>query len=349
MGRTCSNYQKAESLLFISAIIVIKMKISAKKKDRRYMMAKKSKEKRLSTMRKREAYKVFLLALPAIVYIFVFNYVPLWGWVYAFFNYKPGRDLEDCAYVGFKNFTAMFSNPVMFRNAMNSIKNTFGIKFLSYLFTPLPMLFAIFLSELRSKKYQKLIQTVCTLPHFVSWVIVYSLFVSIFASDGLLNNVLFELGWIDKSVNYLASSNHVWIKQVLINEWKSLGWSSVVYFAAIAGIDQSLYEAASMDGATRMQRIWNITIPQLIPTFFVLLIMSIGKFLNTGVEQYMVFSNPMNKVHLETLDLYVYNLGIGNGQISYSVAVGTMTSLVAIVMFASANWFSKKVREESLF
>lgn len=300
-------------------------------------------------MRKREAYKVFLLVLPAIVYIFVFNYAPLWGWVYAFFNYKPGRDLADCTYVGLKNFTSLFSNPILFKNAMNSIKNTFGMQFLSYALTPLPMFFAIFLSELRSKKFQKVIQTICTLPHFISWVILYSLMVSIFSHNGLLNNVLLDLGLIEKTTNYLASADHVWIKQVLIQQWKDLGWSSVVYFAAIAGIDQSLYEAAAVDGATRMQKIWHITVPSLIPTYFVLLIMSIGKFLNTGVEQYMIFSNALNKVHLETLDLYVYNLGIGNGQISYSVAVGMMKSIVAITLFASANWFSKKIREESIF
>lgn len=310
-------------------------------------MSKKTKT--LSNRRKRESYKVFLLVLPAILYVVLFKYVPLWGWVYAFFHYKPGRDLADCAFVGLKNFTSLFNNPVMLQNVLRVLKNTFGIQFLAYAFSPLPMFFAIFLSELKSKKFQKVVQTISTLPHFISWVIMYSLMVSMFSYNGVVNNVLLEAGLIDKATNYLVSNEHVWIKQVLIEQWKGIGWSAIVYFASIAGIDQSLYEAAAVDGATRMQRIRYITIPQLIPTYFVLLVMSIGKFLNTGVEEFMVFSNALNKDYLETLDLYVYNLGIGSGQISYSVAVGMLKSIVAIILFASANWFSKKIRDESIF
>lgn len=312
-------------------------------------MTKGSRLKSMTASRRWESYKAFLLVLPVLVYIFIFKYKPLWGWIYAFFNYKPGRDLADCTFVGLKNFTSLFTNPVMLKNMLRVMKNTFGIQFLGYLVSPLPMLFAIFLSELRSKKFQKIVQTVCTLPHFISWVILYSLMVSIFSHNGLINNILLDLGWIDKATNHLVSTENVWIKQVLIEQWKGLGWGSIVYFASIAGIDQSLYEAAAIDGASRMQRIRHITIPQLIPTYFVLLVMSIGKFLNTGVEEFMVFSNPLNKEFLETLDLYVYNLGIGSGQISYSVAVGMMKSVVAIVLFTGANWVSKKVREESIF
>lgn len=298
--------------------------------------------------KKKTNYKLFLYVLPGLLLIFAFTYLPLWGWSYAFFQYKPGRDLLDCQFVGWKNFQDLFGNAVMRQNLLRVLKNTFGIHFLGYLFSPLPMLFAILLSEVRSRKFQKLVQTVTTLPNFISWVIMYSLALSIFGSTGLVNTVASSLG-LDVTINVLNSSEHVWLTQVLLQQWKGLGWSAIIYFAAIAGLDQELYEAAMVDGAGRWARIRYITIPQLIPTYFVLLIMSVGNFLNTGVDQYLAFGNALNKEHIEVLDLYVYNLGIGNGQISYSVAAGMMKSVVALVLFAFANFVSKKVRGTSVF
>lgn len=292
--------------------------------------------------------KLFLYILPGLVLIFAFTYLPLWGWSYAFFQYKPGRDLWNCQFVGLQNFKDLFGNAVMRGNLLRVLKNTFGIHFLGYLFSPLPMIFAILLSEVRSKKFQKLVQTVTTLPNFISWVIMYSLALSIFGSNGLLITITKELG-LDVNVNILNSSEHVWLTQVLLQQWKGLGWSAIIYFAAIAGLDQELFEAAMVDGAGRWARIRYITIPQLIPTYFVLLIMSVGNFLNTGVDQYLAFGNALNKEYIEVLDLYVYNMGIGNGQISYSVAAGMMKSLVALVLFAFANLVSKKVRGTSVF
>lgn len=304
--------------------------------------------KSVSTVKKKTDKKLFLYVLPGIILVFMFTYLPLWGWSYAFFQYKPGRDLADCAFVGLKNFKDLFGNAVMRSNIIRVLKNTFGIHFLGYLFTPLPMLFAVLLSEVRSKKFQKLVQTVTTLPNFISWVIMYSLALSIFGSTGLLKNITDALG-MDVNVNILNSSEHVWLTQVLLQQWKGLGWSAIIYFASIAGLDQELYEAAMVDGAGRWARIRYITIPQLIPTYFVLLIMSIGNFLNTGVDQYLAFGNALNKEHIEVLDLYVYNLGIGSGQISYSVAAGMLKSLVALALFAFANFVSKKVRGTSVF
>lgn len=299
--------------------------------------------------KKKNGIKIFLYALPMIVIVFIFSYLPLWGWSFAFFQYKPGKSVWDCTFVGLDNFTALFGNVVMRRNLIRVLTNTFGIHFLGYLFTPLPLLFAVFLSEMRSKKYQKFVQSVTTLPNFVGWVVIYSLVNSFLSSGGLINNVLLDGGLITEPTNYMVSSDHVWIKMVLLQQWKSLGWSAIVYFASIAGIDQEMYEAAMVDGASRMQRIRYISIPMLIPTYFVLLIMSIGNFLNTGVDQYLAFSNALNKESIEVLDLYVYNLGIKGGQISFSVAVGIMKSVVALTLFGIANIASKKVRGTSVF
>ncbi len=292
--------------------------------------------------------KPFFFVLPGILFVILFRYVPLWGWVYAFFQYKPGRALADCQFVGFKNFTDLFGNAVMVRNIVRVMRNTFGMQAIQYLMSPLPMLFAVFLSEVRSKKFQKTVQTVTTVPHFVSWVIIYSLATAVFSTNGLINNILISVG-AEPIGNILHSKDNVWITMQLLETWKGLGWSSIVYFSAIAGLDQELYEAASIDGAGKMQRIWYITLPQMIPTYFVLLVMNIGKFLNTGVDQYINFGNALNKEYIETLDLYVYNIGIGNGLISYSVAVGVLKSLVAVVLFASANYASKKIRGTSVF
>ena len=290
---------------------------------------------------------MFLYVLPCILFIFIFKYLPLWGWSYAFFQYKPGRSLFDCAFVGLQNFTALFGNPIMRDNLIRVLRNTFGIQLLNYLLMPVPMLFAIFLSEIKSTKFQKAVQTLTTLPHFISWVIMFSLATSLFDNSGVVNSVLARFG--TEGINILTTNSHVWLIQALLGLWKSLGWSAIIYFAAITGLDQEVYEAAMVDGASRWQKIRYITIPLLIPTFFVLLIMGIGNFLNSGIDQFLAFGNAMNKEYIEVLDLYVYNLGIGNGQISFSVAVGMMKSLVAVVLFACANFASKKIRGTSVF
>lgn len=297
--------------------------------------------------KKKEGYKLFLYVLPCLVFIFIFHYLPLWGWAYSFFQYKPGLPLSECKFVGLQNFKVLFGNPVMRDNLLRVLRNTFGIQLLNYLLLPVPMLFAIFLSEVASTKFQKTVQTLTTLPHFISWVIMFSLAGSLFGAQGVVNSLLSDAGI--GTVNLLTTDKHVWIIQALLGLWKDMGWNAIIYFAAIAGLDQSVYEAAMVDGATRLQKIRYITIPLLIPTFFVLLIMGIGNFLNSSIDQFLTFGNAMNKEFIEVLDLYVYNLGIGSGQISFSVAVGLMKSLVAVVLFAGANFASKKIRGTSVF
>lgn len=308
-----------------------------------------NKKVRLSREKKWNNFKLFLFILPALLIVFLFCYLPLWGWSFAFFQYRPGRALFESEFVGLDNFKALFGNMVMRKNLIRVLRNTFGIHLLGYIFTPLPMLFAILLSEIRFPRFRKFVQSMTTLPNFISWVILFSLATSLFGSNGLINTIFKELGAEGQVVNFLTSDEHVWLTQVLLQQWKNLGWNSIIYFAAIAGLDQELFEAAMVDGAGRWKRIWYITIPQLIPTYFVLLIMSIGNFLNTGVDQYLAFGNALNKEYIEVLDLYVYNLGIGSGQISFSVAVGIMKSLVAFVLFFAANTVSKKVRGTSVF
>lgn len=294
-----------------------------------------------------ESKKLFLMVLPCILFIFVFKYLPLWGWAFSFFQYKPGMSLFDCQFVGLDNFKNLFGNAVMRTNLIRVLRNTLGIQAINYILMPVPMIFAIFLSEIRSKRFQKVVQTLTTLPHFISWVIMFSLASSLFGASGLVNSLLGAAG--AGPVNILTTNKHVWLIQSLLYLWKTMGWSSIIYFAAIAGLDQEVYEAAMVDGASRWQRIRYLTIPLLVPTFFVLLVMNVGNFLNSGVDQFLAFGNALNKDSIEVLDLYVYNLGIGSGQISFSVAVGMMKSFVAVILFAAANFASKKIRGTSVF
>ena len=313
-------------------------------------LASKGAKAKASSPRERDGKKLFLMVLPCLLFVFVFSYLPLWGWSYSFFNYKPGRDLLECEFVGFNHFTRLFGNPVLRRQLIMVMRNTLAMAGLGVLFSPVTPAFAICMSEIGNKKYQKVVQTLTTLPHFISWTIMYSLvFFMLNVNTGFVNNLLGSLGVLDKPVNFLVSQNNVWITMQGYGMWKGLGWGAIVYLAAITGIDQELYEAAMIDGAGRLQRIWHITVPGLIETYFVLLIMSFGNFLNTGMEQYYVFQNSMNQDYIQVLDLYVYNQGIKGGQVSYATAIGTMKSLIALALFSFANLLSKKVRGTSVF
>lgn len=302
----------------------------------------------LRSLKKKQGYQLFLFIIPGLILTILFNYLPLWGWSYAFIKYKPGKSIFESDFVGLQNFMMLFSNPVIRKNVFQSLANTLGINFLSFLCMPLPMLFAVLLNELTSVKFKKVVQTVSTLPHFISWVIMFSLASGLLSTTGLINGLLQDWGLIDKPFNILTTDKHVWLTQTVLAEWKTIGWSSIVYFAAIAGIDPELNEAAVMDGAGRFARIRYITLPHLLPTFFVLLIMKIGNIMTTGIEQYYVFGNAMNMEYIQTFDLYVYNLGLGGGQISPGVAVGMMKTVVALILFWTANWFSKKIRGQSI-
>ena len=298
----------------------------------------------LSAMQNKKGKILFLCSLPVIAYVILFGYVPMWGLGYAFVEYRLGRPMLDCNFVGLNNFKILFENPVIRENVFQSVINTLGMAGINYLLLPLPMIFAIVLSELKCTPFKKVVQTVSTLPHFISWVVIFALVNALFSSTGLVNSLLLEWGLIEEPVNVLMSDKNVWLKQVALQKWAELGWSSIIYFSAIAGIDQEQYEAAAIDGAGRWARIRYITIPNLIPTFIVLLIMGVGRILNTGVDQYLIFENAFNKEFITTLDLYVYHLGIGNGMVSYGVATGVLKSVVALTLFYSANYISKKVR-----
>ena len=302
----------------------------------------------LKTARQKNSLKDFLLVLPFLLLIAVFAYYPLYGWVYAFFDYKPPFPLSWEKFVGFKWFVSMVENPVKVKKLLQVLTNTFAMSGLSLLFSWFPMIFAVFLNEIRSVPFKKFVQTVTTLPNFISWVLVYSIAFSVFNSTGAVNSVLMNMGIIDEPIMFLQSSSHVWFKQWVWLTWKNAGWAAIMYIAAITGIDDSLMEAAMIDGASRMQRIWHITIPSILPTYFVLVMLSLANFLSNGMEQYFVFANSFNKAKIEVLDLYVYNLAMGSGGYSLSTAISILKTFVSIILLCVTNWVSKKIRGESL-
>ena len=304
----------------------------------------------IKMMEKQSGFRLFLLILPLLMLVFVFSYMPLYGWIYAFFNYKPGKALFACEFVGLDNFKMMFADSYAVKNIVRVMKNTFGMSFLGILTSVLPMGFAILLSEIKNKPFRKFVQTSVTIPNFISWVLVYSIaYVMFSVNDGFVNRMLVSMGILDQGVNFLASPNHVWLTMTAWGLWKGLGWNAIMYIAALTSIDDELYEAAKIDGAGRFQLIRHITVPGLLPTFFVLLILSIANLLNNGMEQYYIFQNAMNKESIEVLDLYVYNQGMVGYNYSFSTAVSMLKSVVSIVLLFFANTTSRLVRGESVF
>lgn len=323
-------------IVVLSVLVVLDNQAHAKEKDEE------------KGMKMEEKYKLFLMLIPILMLSFLFAYLPLYGWRYAFFDYTAGGTLSAENFVGLKWFTVLFQNEATRNDFFRVIKNTLGMSFLGLLTSWLPMAFAIFLTQVNSKQFRRVVQTFTTIPNFMGWVIVYAVALAIFSTDGFINSFLNSVLHIPADTNYLMSNEHMWLKMLCWNLWKGVGWSAIIYISSITSIDPGLYEAAEVDGAGRFAKMWYITVPSLLPTFFVLLIMSIANILSNGMDQYLVFSNAINAKSIEVLDLYVYNLGIGSGQIPMSTAIGMFKSVISVILLFAANTFSKKVRGESI-
>lgn len=295
-------------------------------------------------------YKLFLMLLPFLIFVFIFSYLPLYGWRYIFYDYRAAIPISETPFVKFKWFIEMYENEFRRKAIIRVLTNTFAMSGLGIAFSWLPLMFAVFLNEITAKRYKKFVQTITTIPNFISWVLVYSFAFMLLSVDNGLVNVLFKRwGWIEDDVNFLISQKFLWLKMFGWSTWKGLGWGAIMYLASIAGIDKELYEAAEVDGAGRFAKIWNITIPGLLPTYFVLLLLSISNLINNGIEQYWAFENDFTRDKLEVLDLYVYNLGFSNTtSIPSATIVGMFKTLVSITLLFIANGISKLLRGESI-
>ena len=291
---------------------------------------------------------MFLVILPFLVLAFVFSYLPLLGWVTAFYDYKPALGLGGSEFVGLQWFEILVSSETQLKQLGQVMANTLAMSFLGIATSLLPVFFAILLNEIRASWFRNAVQTLTTLPNFISWVLVYMIAFSLFSSSGLVNTTLHDWGLITVPMKFLDTDQHVWLTMLAWSLWKGLGWGAIMYLAAIAGIDQSLYESARIDGASRFQLMRYITFPMLMPTYVVLLVLSIANILNNGMEQFFVFQNAFNREHIQVLDLYVYNVGMTGNSLSLATVLSMFKSVISLALLLAANAIAKRARGSSI-
>lgn len=291
---------------------------------------------------------LFVMIVPCMIYTFIFCYWPLRGWIMAFQNFKPAKGYAGSEFVGLQQFEMLFGDNEFWR----TLRNTLAMSSMNLIFgTVFAILFALLLNEIRLGKFKKLTQTVSYLPHFLSWIIVCALVSDMLStsSNGTVNNLLMSLGLIDKPVLWLGEEKYFWWIVAFANVWKEMGWNSIIYIAAISGIDQSLYEAAEVDGANRYRKMWHVTLPGIRPTIVILLIMNLGWILNAGFEvQYILGSGLVQDVS-QTIDIYVLKYGINIGNYSLATAAGIFKSVISIVLVGATNLVARRLGEDGIF
>ncbi|MFE5317691.1 ABC transporter permease [Paenibacillus sp. NPDC056579] len=288
---------------------------------------------------------LYLMLLPGVLYFLVFRYLPMWGLVIAFQNYMPFLGIMKSEWVGFYHFKYLFTGPdfwMLLRNTV--VLAVYNIFF----FFPLPIIVALMLNELRHEWFKKIVVSLIYVPHFLSWVIVVSFFYIFFTiKDGIVNELIQTFGF-DK-IHFLDSA--AWFRTMVTLEviWKETGWGTIIFMAALAGVNPQLYEAARMDGANRLQQLYHITLPSIRSTIVILLILRLGSFLDTGFEQIFLMLNALNREVGEVFDTYVYTVGIQGGQFSFSAAVGMFKSVVGLLLVLITNRLAKRFGEEGIY
>ena len=292
--------------------------------------------------------KYLLLAVPFLIYVFAFSYVPLVGWIYSVFDYKIGQkflDFGSMVFVGLGNFQKLFTER---SEVLRVLRNTLALSALGLLATPVPVVFAIMFNEIKNSKFKKIVQTATTLPNFISWIIVYGVAFAFFSVNGFVSVLMQKIGIQPPVMGILGDVDHTWVLQWILGIWKSFGWSAIIYIAAITGIDSELYDAAKVDGANKIQSILHITIPGIMPTYVVMFLLAVSNILSNGFDQYFMFYNPMVADKIEVLDYYVYKVGFYINDYSYSITLGMLKSILGLVLLFTANALSKKIRGESI-
>ena len=286
------------------------------------------------------------MGFPIILYVILFTYVPIWGWTMSFQNYRPALPFSQQQWTGFRWFNILFEDRVFWR----AIRNTLAMSFINIILGFVTAIgLALLLNEVKVRLFKRFIQTISYLPHFLSWVIVTGLVATMLSTDdGAVNNVFMALGFIKEPVLWLAEPNYFWGIIGVTYVWKDVGWNTIIYLAAIAGIDPNLYEAAEIDGAGRLHKMWHITLPCIRPTIIILLILSIGRILDAGFEmQYLLRSGPVMDVS-DTIDVYVLIFGLNLRNYSLATAAGMFKNIVNISLLFFANWLAKIAAQERL-
>lgn len=283
------------------------------------------------------------MSLPFVVWLIIFKYIPLWGWTMAFQEVKPGTfalPVWERKFVGFDNFVKAFTDRLFGQTMVNTI----GLSLLGIAISTITSIFfALVLNELCFTRFKKITQTVSYLPHFVSWVIIASIAKMLLNDGGAVDTLL------NTKLHLMSTNSPVfWIVVCFINVWKEMGWDAIIYLSAMAGIDQGLYEAAKVDGAGRLKRIWHVTLPSIKPTIIVLLIMNIGGALNVGMERQMLLSNSIVQDHAMVLSWFAYVCGIGSNNYGLGTAIGMFQSVVGIILLFIANKVAGMIGESKL-
>ena len=308
--------------------------------------------KELSPVRKKgffstlgKQWQLVLMSVPMFLYVLFFNYYPMYFWVTAFQDYKPKLGVSGSKWVGLKNFQWLFGRA----DFINSIRNTLAMSVINLVFgTVSAVLLAVLLNEVRNRKFKRTVQTVTYLPHFLSMVIVVGMAQNIFASSGSVNEFLMGLGLVKEPVFFLGEGKYFWWLVGVINVWKEVGWGTIIYISAMTAIDPCLYEAASIDGAGRFQRILHVTLPGIKSTFVILLIMNIGHLMEAGFEMQYLLGNAQVLDWSQTIDVFVLKYGISKQQYGVATAAGMFKSVVAIILLLAANFTAKKLDEDTL-
>ncbi|MEK3721237.1 ABC transporter permease subunit [Paenibacillus sp. FSL H8-0034] len=293
---------------------------------------------------KRDKY-LYLLVLPGVLYFLVFKYYPMWGIIIAFQDYSPYMGIFKSAWVGVEHFIRFFTNPSFYL----LFRNTMMISLLSLVFFfPLPIVLSLCMNEVSNKYFKRVIQSVVYLPHFLSWVIIAGItFLLLSQTNGIINLMLEYMGL--SKIAFLTSENLFWGLLTGQNIWKDTGWGTIIFLAAITGIDSQLYEAAKIDGANRIRQMWHVTLPGIRNVIIILLILRLGHIMDVGFEQVFLMANGAVANVADVFETYVYRNGIQQGQFSYTTAVGLFKSVIGLTLVVCANWLAKRFGEEGVY
>ncbi|MBB3109771.1 putative aldouronate transport system permease protein [Paenibacillus phyllosphaerae] len=287
-----------------------------------------------------------VMALLGVAWMLIFNYIPMYSVIIAFKEYDIIAPISAAPWVGLDHFKEFLTD----ENLGYVIKNTLGISLLKlFIGFPLPIVFALLLNEVRSVLFKKSIQTISYLPHFLSWVILGGIMATWLADVGIINKLLMALHLIDTPITYLAEPKYFWTIVITSDIWKELGWSAIIYLAAISSVSPELYEAATIDGAGRFQKMWNITLPSIKGTISILFILAISGILNSNFDQILVLRNSLNETASNVIDIYVYQVGLASGRYSYAAAVNLIKGVLALFLLLGANSVTKRLSNTSLF
>ena len=291
-------------------------------------------------------YSLYILVIPVLLWYAYFCYKPMYGILMAFQNFNFRRGIWGSDWVGFANFIRFFSDPYFTRNILNTISISFTDILLGF---PAPIVFALLINEIPSQKFAKLTQTITYMPHFVSLVVICGMIKSFVGADGVITSIVAAVTGTPVKESLLNNASLYVPIHVLSGIWQELGWSSIIYLAALSGVDESLYEAASIDGANRLRQTISITIPSIVPVIITMLILRLGSVLSVGYEKVMLLTNSFNASKSEILSYYTYKVGIMNGEYSLSTAAGLFNSVINFVFIFTANAISRRVSENSLW